>query len=42
MFIVARADIFNVLETQNGKNCGKIEVSLKIYTYCDTAGWYHA
>ena len=31
-FIVARAGIFNVLGTQNGQKCGKIEVSFKMYT----------
>ena len=37
-FIVARAGIFNVLVTQNGQKCGKIEVSFRMYTNCDTAG----
>ena len=40
-FIVARAEIFNVLGNQNGQKCGKIEFSLKMYTNCDTAGWNH-
>ena len=38
MFIVARAEIFNVLGSQNEQKCGKIEVTLKMYTNCDTAG----
>ena len=42
MFIVAKAETFNVLETQNGQKCGKIEVSLKMYTNCDTAGGNHS
>ena len=41
-FIVTRSEIFNVLETQNGQKCGKIEVSLKMYTNCDTAGGNHS
>ena len=41
-FIVARAEIFNVLGTQNGQKCGKIEVSLKMYSNCDTAGGNHS
>ena len=42
MFIVARAEMFNVLETQNGQKRGKKKVSLKMYTDCDTAGWNHS
>ena len=42
MFIVARAEIFNVLGTQNGQKCGKIEVSLNMYSNCDTAGGNHS
>ena len=41
-FIVARAEIFNILGTQNGQKCGKMEVNLKMYTNCDTAGWNHS
>ena len=42
MFIVARAEIFNVKGTQNGQKCGIIEVSLKMYSNCDTAGGNHS
>ena len=41
-FIVVRAEIFNVEGTQNGLKYGKIEVSLKMYTNCDTAGGNHS